>query len=697
MRIKNITLNNFRIYRGSNNIDLSTKGEKNIIIVSGKNGYGKTTFLMSLVWSLYGKNMSEVDVFYKQQIANYNGYPKYISSSLNRLARLEKETRFYVSITFIDVDIQQVPCKEITIRRSYDIESSNPESLEILFDGQVNELINEYGKDHFIRDFILPLEAAKFFFFDAEKIVSLAEANEFEQMKELSKAYSEVLGIQKYENLITNLEDVQLRFKRDSATKEERKKLIDLKAEEDKNQITITDSNKKIIENREKIDDLRGEIRQIQETLIRQNNQITTEQLDDLHKRSDEIEIQIANHKEEINKVLELAPFAISGDLLMQVSDQSTQEIESSIIQYKDEEVNEKTEKILNELDELKVNQSLTIAQKVQDFYIKSFRNLIRKHFFDLENETSVLPIKLHDLSDIERIELSTLIGNLKETFKNQFKNITKEYNSLLAEKNSISKKLSDAESKEEDEMIKHYRTQKLKLETEIGNKDCENEELLKIVGATDNEQNQIKSQISGLMKKIDTADMYRDKDELAKEVTSELKEFIIKYKDEKKKSLEQKILSGLDTLMHKKIVKKVDVKMLSEHIDIRLLNNRGEEIPKESLSMGEKQLYATSLLKALVEESNIDFPLFVDSPMQKFDEDHAENIIKHFYPNISDQVVIFPILKKELSQDEFLKLKKNIAKCYLIDNIGQDHSKFKEISDNKLFETYNKMYRDEH
>ena len=57
MYIKEIELNNFRIYKGVNKINLSPEKDKNIIVVSGKNGFGKTTFLMSLVWCLYGKNM----------------------------------------------------------------------------------------------------------------------------------------------------------------------------------------------------------------------------------------------------------------------------------------------------------------------------------------------------------------------------------------------------------------------------------------------------------------------------------------------------------------------------------------------------------------------------------------------------------------------------------------------------------------
>ena len=53
MIIKSIELNNFRIYRGVNKIDLAPEGVRNILIVIGDHGYGKTTFLMSLVWCIY--------------------------------------------------------------------------------------------------------------------------------------------------------------------------------------------------------------------------------------------------------------------------------------------------------------------------------------------------------------------------------------------------------------------------------------------------------------------------------------------------------------------------------------------------------------------------------------------------------------------------------------------------------------------
>ena len=157
MNIKEIELNNFRIYKGCNKIDLSVNDDENIIIVSGKNGYGKTTFLMSLVWCLYGKQMEDVDEIYKKEIQNNGGYQKYIKNSLNYQAKNEGRTKFSVSVTFLDVNtIPEIHCHKLKITRIYHTEGSRDEELQILIDDQENELVSEVGKEIFIRDFIMP-------------------------------------------------------------------------------------------------------------------------------------------------------------------------------------------------------------------------------------------------------------------------------------------------------------------------------------------------------------------------------------------------------------------------------------------------------------------------------------------------------------------------------------------------------------
>ena len=80
MRIDKITLKNFRQYQGSNTIDLKTSGEKNIILIGGKNGYGKTNFLMSLVWCLYGEDITKIDDNFKREIQKEGNYSKFLNN-----------------------------------------------------------------------------------------------------------------------------------------------------------------------------------------------------------------------------------------------------------------------------------------------------------------------------------------------------------------------------------------------------------------------------------------------------------------------------------------------------------------------------------------------------------------------------------------------------------------------------------------
>ena len=69
MYIREIQLYNFRQYRGLNKIDLQPSEDKNVVIVSGFNGFGKTNFLVALVWCLYGRDIDKIDTFFQKLVA----------------------------------------------------------------------------------------------------------------------------------------------------------------------------------------------------------------------------------------------------------------------------------------------------------------------------------------------------------------------------------------------------------------------------------------------------------------------------------------------------------------------------------------------------------------------------------------------------------------------------------------------------
>jgi DNA sulfur modification protein DndD len=689
MIIKEVELYNFRLYKGRNIINLKPESDKNIFVISGWNGFGKTTFLMSLVWCMYGKQMQEVDDLYYKEISDQGGYSKYISNSLNKMARNEGETHFHVSITFQDVNIPDLECREIKIIRSFDIVGSNTDEVQILIDGYPNELTKDVGPEYFIRDFLLPKEIAKFFFFDAEKIVTLAEINSAELRKNLSLAYSEVLGIKKYEELKKQLEDIQLKLRQESATTLEKTRLIRLEAEVKVNEEKNSDRSNNIKGFQDKILEKRKEANEIQEKLIRAGSVITIEELNSYRLQEQVLDTKLSNLQSELKDQFEIIPFAIAGDKFLEVSKQLENESNYRLLKFKQENIKDITEKILTDLLNEPRPTDIIIDHRTYDHFSKVFEKLIRKHFFgDIESIPDDLKI-IHEFSDLEKNELNALLNSIKNSFGEAFKRINGDVIQTRNDLNLIRRKIRDAESNQEDPIIAELRKKKDLLIGEIHSLEESIDQKNIEIGESNTLITQHRKTILEISNKLIVSGKNREKDELIGRMIVKLRDFISSFKEEKKKSLEHTILEGLQTLMHKTFIKTVVVEIISEDIEILLYDENGEEIKKESLSKGEQQLYATALLKGLIEESNIDFPVFIDSPMQKFDEQHAENIVKYFYPNVSNQVVIFPLLHKEMNEQEYNLLLSNVSNSFLINNIKDTRSEFVPVAPIDLFKTY--------
>jgi DNA sulfur modification protein DndD len=719
MYIKQIVLRNYRIYHGENKLEFPKRDNKNVFIVSGNNGFGKTTLLTSLVWGLFGKLMVDVDDKFRKEIYDAGGYKKYASNTFNRLARSKymqflndfpesrmseikaknlikydekskkaKLLRSYsVSILITDLNIPSLPCNNIEIIRTFDIEKKE-DTVQILIDGQENELTKEVGDEIFINDFLLPKEIAKFFFFDAEKIVSLAEIKSIEDKKNLSKAYSEVLGIKKYEDLKINLEDLRIRFRRNSASEKDKVKLNELQKE--------TEQLKKLVEhNTQQLKHWEGEkevnkqnSEQLQEKLIREGNALSINELADLKKIREQLTNEANTFKNKIKDLLDIAPFAISGQLFMNVKDQHEKEQERKSANpalYK-----KKLERINSDL--IKELKAKNVKSDLTKIILKAIETSYTKHLIG-NKESDPFKILLA-FENKEANEFEAIYNNLKYSFSHLFKQLVKDYKNNRILFNKVIRKISSAETKENDMLIKEIRISKKEVDDKLIEIDAKLNSINQEIGGIQKEI-AIKSKVlAELGKKVDLEESDRLKDETAERLIAELEKFIIKFKLEKKESLESRIKKELNLLMHKKnFINSVEVVIDGEIIDINLYDKRNQPIQTESLSKGEQQLYATSLLKALVDESNINFPVFIDSPLQKFDKKHSINIIKDFYPNISDQVVLFPLLEKELSESEFDTLLPKVNKAYLIRNVNEDHSTFEEIEPKELFNMYKKDF----
>ena len=228
MKINKIVLKNFRQYYGEVSVDLETDNEKNIVIIGGKNGYGKTNFLLSMVWCLYGEKIMQIDENFKREIQKDTNYQKFLKQTLNRDSQNEGNDRFSVEVIMSDLDLPtdyELENNCLIIRREFIVDRLE----ENLFIRNIHgrELFSEADdKINFINDYLIPLEAAKFVFFDAEKIASWAELSTKDEGSVLNDALGKLLGLDSYENLKEDLQIYSNNLKREGADSHIKEQII---------------------------------------------------------------------------------------------------------------------------------------------------------------------------------------------------------------------------------------------------------------------------------------------------------------------------------------------------------------------------------------------------------------------------------------------------------------------------------------
>ena len=62
MRLEQIAIENFRQYYGRQRVRFARDTQRNVTVIHGINGAGKTSFFLALNWCLYGKTVDDFKV-----------------------------------------------------------------------------------------------------------------------------------------------------------------------------------------------------------------------------------------------------------------------------------------------------------------------------------------------------------------------------------------------------------------------------------------------------------------------------------------------------------------------------------------------------------------------------------------------------------------------------------------------------------
>lgn len=105
----------------------------------------------------------------------------------------------------------------------------------------------------------------------------------------------------------------------------------------------------------------------------------------------------------------------------------------------------------------------------------------------------------------------------------------------------------------------------------------------------------------------------------------------------------------------------------INDEGDVELSSPDGRDLRQYDLSAGEKQIFTQALFSAIAEVSQKSFPLVIDTPLGRLDEDHRLNVLKHI-TNRRGQVILISTDTEVVGQ--YLEaVRSKVGKFYVIRN----------------------------
>ena len=188
-------MENFRQFNGIHEINFSTDKEKNVTLVLGDNGSGKTTISQAFHWCFYGETPKflKKDSLLSSKIESsmYDGWVRNVSVCIE-MSHDKKEYK-----------ITRKKCYRCNGEK---IVADNP-SLEIIStDCETGETKSLIGKEleNAIEE-ILPKELAEYFFLSAEKVTSMSMDIRGGKSKDFAKAVNTLLDLDYFKSAIKHL------------------------------------------------------------------------------------------------------------------------------------------------------------------------------------------------------------------------------------------------------------------------------------------------------------------------------------------------------------------------------------------------------------------------------------------------------------------------------------------------------------
>jgi len=649
MLLTKVILKNYGVFRDEKIFDFSCNQEKPIILFGGTNGAGKTTLFESIMLCLYGISFFEKKISKKE-------YEKFLARKIHRFLGTPVSADF-ASITVEFQFFHQGRVDLYSVNRMWSNDDGQVnETLIITKNDKPLDSVEESQWQSFIEE-LIPQGISKLFFFDGEKITKMAE-EETEDI-EIKSSFDTLLGLDLIEQVQSDLRVHNLR-NMSGDSKEIQEKLDNLTQEKD-------EANQKAELLREKLATLRTETDSITKTIDNLESRVSklgggyATQRDKLKEKKSYLEMNLAVIENNIrNLCVGPLPFCLVPSELKQVEEQLEADQEILKKQFEKEILDKNFDQVKSDISSSKFWSGLKVDSSAKNKIISKLSDMFEEKTSSkqYDGKQGVL-----NFSTMETSTLLDMIEKIKNELPKDLEKETIEFNKITDELQKIETALSNAPR---DDEIGPLISELNSYHEKMGTLKAEVEHIEQRIGQEQALVRLINSKIKNIL-----SEKYKDKKtsvqiELTEKVQKALEEYSVRLKAKKLQLLEVYLIEAIKILMHKEnFIDKVSIN--KETFEISLYRKNGDEFPKDLLSKGEKQMFATAVLWALAKTSGKPLPFIIDTPLARLDVEHRDNLVEKFFPVASHQVIIFST-DSEIDERYYPKIKPHVSRSYAME-----------------------------
>jgi len=697
MKINKIVLYNFNSYEGLNEFDFTSEdSKKNIVLIGGKNGAGKTSLFTAIKIALYGP-----------LAFGYVGVnPKYITKIKDCINSKSFQKDVVESRVQISVSLMvEREVKEYEITREWDYTKQKLE--ENYYVKTDNRLLDEQELSYFQNYLqgMIPPDLFEFFLFDGEEVGSIFATSTYNSY--VKNAVYTLCGLDIFE--IVRKYTTGYAGKAASADEEEiHSQYEELRKNADDLETSYSDLEAKIALDRDELEKVETELVEV-ETAFKNAGGITEVDRQALMKEFAEAEHTKTESLTKIKMFVEgLMPFFILRDFTGKITDQLDFEEKGEIYYY-----------VQQKLKRQEIKTTLCANQDVGDDTVDVLMDFLLEKFKPKGFKEGVQPV--HDLSKEDSGRVNAMISAIDDFDIDAMVALVEKRKSAADRTMEINRILKSAMTDEDASKFAERENALLRKKDEISSRIHESEMRLTSMkdeltvaiqqrdrafqAIKDSAQNkhvfELSTGLSRMMGSMLDSKSESIKRNLEKLIVENLQHIYrknnlithIEVEDDFQFNLYQNVEYSNTELLHliKNLGKevfaseigkqgmqvlceryKVDTVMqLQQAIETDKTNAKHKlfkRIDISRLSKGERQIFILSLYWAIIELSGQDIPFVIDTPYARIDANHRKEISEKFFPNISKQVVILST-DEEINEEYYEIIKPYIAKEYLLIN----------------------------